>query len=39
LKRGRKVAIDEAIIPVPPSTVDQIASFLLSHKKSSVLIS
>ncbi len=39
LKRGRRVAIDEATIPMPPSSVDQTALFLLDHKKSSVLIS
>jgi hypothetical protein len=39
LKRGRRVAIDEAITPVPASIVDEIASLLIAHKKSSVSVS
>jgi hypothetical protein len=37
-KSGRIVAIDDAIMPIPDSTVDQMDTSVLSHKKSSVLV-
>jgi hypothetical protein len=37
-KSGRIVAIDDAIMPMPGSTVDQMDTSVLSHKKSSVLV-
>ena len=39
MKRGRRVASDEAITPVPTSTVAIIALGTLAHKKSSVSVS
>jgi hypothetical protein len=36
IKRGRRVASDEAVTPMPTSTIDQIATSVLDHKKSSV---
>ena len=38
-KRGRMVAIDDAVIPTPGSTVDQIDTSVLDHKKSWVSVS
>ena len=38
-KRGRMVAIDDAVIPMPGSTVDQMDTSVLDHKKSSVSVS
>ena len=37
-KSGRIVAIDDAIIPIPGSTVDQMDTSVLAHKKSSVSV-
>jgi hypothetical protein len=37
-KSGRIVAIDDATMPMPGSTVDQMDTSVLSHKKSSVLV-
>jgi hypothetical protein len=37
-KSGRIVAIDDATKPMPGSTVDQMDTSVLSHKKSSVLV-
>ena len=39
MKRGRRVASDEAITPVPTSTVAKIALSVLAHKKSLVSVS
>ena len=39
MKRGRRVASDEAITPVPTSTVAIIALGTLAHKKSLVSVS
>ena len=38
LKRGRMVAIDAAAKPIPGSTVDQMDTSVLDHKKSSVSV-
>ena len=38
IKRGRRVAIDDAVMPMPGSTVDQIDTSVLDHKKSSVSV-
>ncbi len=38
-KRGRIVAIDDTVIPRPGSTVDQIDTSVLDHKKSWVSVS
>jgi hypothetical protein len=37
-KSGRIVAIDDATMPTPASTVDQMDTSVLAHKKSSVLV-
>lgn len=37
-KSGRIVAIDDATMPMPGSTVDQMDTSVLSHKKSEVLV-
>jgi hypothetical protein len=37
-KRGRKHAIDDAVMPMPGSTVDQMDTSVFEYKKSSVLV-
>ena len=37
-KSGRIVAIDDATMPVPGSTVDQMDTSVLAHKKSEVSV-
>jgi len=37
-KSGRIVAIDDATMPMPGSTVDQMDTSVLAHKKSSVSV-
>ncbi len=37
-KSGRIVAIDEATMPMPGSTVDQIDTSVFAHKKSEVSV-
>jgi len=37
-KSGRIVAIDDATIPMPGSTVDQMDTLVLAHKKSVFLV-
>ena len=37
-KSGRIVAIDDATMPMPGSTVDQIDTSVLAHKKSEVSV-
>jgi hypothetical protein len=39
MKRGRMVAMDDAVIPRPGSTVDQMDTSVLAHKKSAVSVS
>lgn len=34
-KSGRRQAIDDAVIPIPGSTVDQIDTFVFVYRKSS----
>lgn len=34
MKSGRIVAIDDAVMPMPGSTVDQIETSVLAHRKS-----
>ena len=38
-KRGRMVTIDDAVMPMPGSTVDQMDTSVLDHKKSLVSVS
>jgi len=37
-KRGRIFAIDDAVMPMPGSTVDQMDTSVLAHRKSSVCV-